>query len=251
MFQLVGGNRSGPMGQAGTTGGGMAGLISRPGFPAGGGFGATPMGGAPVNVARQRRRLYIGNVSHECTEQNMAQLFNDKMREIGYANNELGEPIVGVQLNHEKSYAFVEVSYDSSLFFTARYQEDADLRTTPPFQQFRSPEEATAALVFDNIVLHNTVLKLRRPKDYVPEGGVMQGAPHIPGVISTNVPDSPNKIFVGGLPSYLNDEQVIELLKSFGELKAFNLVKENGDPEKSKVSPRSPLSTCYEERTAR
>lgn len=28
------------------------------------------------------------------------------------------------------------------------------------------------------------------------------------GVISTVVPDSPHKIFIGGLPNYLNDEQV-------------------------------------------
>lgn len=59
----------------------------------------------------------------------------------------------------------------------------------------------------------------------------MSGAPgvHVPGVVSTNVPDSINKIFVGGLPTYLNEEQVMELLKSFGELKAFNLVRENGN----------------------
>lgn len=91
-------------------------------------------------------------------------------------------------------------------------------------------------MVFDNVVLCNTVLKIRRPKDFVPEPGAETGAPHVPGVISTNVPDSNNKVFVGGLPSYLNDEQVIELLKSFGELKAFNLVKEAGEPDKSKVS---------------
>ena len=50
---------------------------------------------------------------------------------------------------------------------------------------------------------------------------------HVPGVFSTNVPDSINKVFVGGLPAYLQEEQVKELLKSFGELKAFNLVREN------------------------
>merc|ERR1712066_536594 len=36
----------------------------------------------------------------------------------------------------------------------------------------------------------------------------------------------PNKLFVAGLPNYLNDEQVKELLTSFGQLKAFNLVKD-------------------------
>lgn len=61
---------------------------------------------------------------------------------------------------------------------------------------------------------------------------------HVPGVVSTNVPDSINKIFVGGLPAYLNEEQVQELLKSFGELKAFNLVRENGNgPSKVRVLP--------------
>lgn len=58
---------------------------------------------------------------------------------------------------------------------------------------------------------------------------------HVPGVVSTNVPDSINKIFVGGLPAYLNEEQVQELLTSFGELKAFNLVRDNNSgPSKVK-----------------
>jgi len=45
-------------------------------------------------------------------------------------------------------------------------------------------------------------------------------------VVSTVVPDSLQKVFVGGLPNYLNEEQVKELLTSFGQLKAFNLVKD-------------------------
>jgi splicing factor U2AF subunit len=91
-------------------------------------------------------------------------------------------------------------------------------------------------MAFDGIIFINGPLKIRRPKDY---GGIdMSGAPsvHVPGVVSTNVPDSINKIFVGGLPTYLNEEQVMELLKSFGDLKAFNLVRENGNGP-SKVSP--------------
>jgi len=78
-------------------------------------------------------------------------------------------------------------------------------------------------------------LKIRRPKDYAGNDLVAPPGLHVPGVVSTNVPDSINKIFVGGLPTYLNEEQVMELLKSFGELKAFNLVRENGNGP-SKVS---------------
>lgn len=94
--------------------------------------------------------------------------------------------------------------------------------------QFRSAEDATAAMAFDGIIFINGPLKIRRPKDY---GGpeFMGPSPHVPGVVSTNVPDSINKIFVGGLPTYLNEEQVMELLTSFGELKAFNLVRDNGN----------------------
>ena len=100
--------------------------------------------------------------------------------------------------------------------------------------QFRSAAEATTAMGFDGIVFQDQVLKLRRPKDYLGSefGG---GGSYIPGVVSTNVPDTPNKIFIGGLPSYLNDHQVIELLQSFGEVRSFNLVKE-GSTNNSKVT---------------
>jgi len=81
-------------------------------------------------------------------------------------------------------------------------------------------------MAFDGIIFINGPLKICRPKDY---GGpeMIPVSIHIPGVVSTNIPDSINKVFVGGLPAYLNKEQVQELLKSFGELKAFNLIREN------------------------
>ena len=82
-------------------------------------------------------------------------------------------------------------------------------------------------MAFDGIIFINGPLKIRRPKDYGGDTVISPGV-HVPGVVSTNVPDSINKIFVGGLPTYLNEEQVMELLKSFGELRAFNLVRENG-----------------------
>jgi splicing factor U2AF subunit len=56
--------------------------------------------------------------------------------------------------------------------------------------------------------------------------------------VSTNVPDSENKIFIGGLPAYLNEEQVQELLTSFGALKAFNLVRESGTNASKVYIPR-------------
>ena len=35
---------------------------------------------------------------------------------------------------------------------------------------------------------------------------------HVPGVISTVVPDGPHKVFCGGLPTYLSDDQVNDIL---------------------------------------
>ncbi|OAX43940.1 hypothetical protein K503DRAFT_611116 [Rhizopogon vinicolor AM-OR11-026] len=157
--------------------------------------------GSNPNLSRQSRRLYIGSITPEVTEQNLADFFNSKMIEMDIGTGGPGNPVLAVQCNYEKNYAFVE---------------------------FRSAEDATAAMAFDGIIFINGPLKIRRPKDY---GGIEITAPsvHVPGVVSTNVPDSINKVFVGGLPTYLNEEQVQELLKSFGELKAFNLVRENGN----------------------
>merc|ERR1739838_785921 len=71
-------------------------------------------------------------------------------------------------------------------------------------------------------------LKLRRPHDYQPMPGMSENPNYnVPGVVSTVVPDSPHKIFIGGLPTYLNEDQVKELLMSFGQLRAFNLVKDS------------------------
>ncbi|TFL02095.1 hypothetical protein BDV98DRAFT_604053 [Pterulicium gracile] len=157
------------------------------------------IGGNP-NLSRQSRRLYIGSITTEVNEQNLSDFFNQKMNEMNIGTGGPGDPVLAVQCNYEKNYAFVE---------------------------FRSSEDATAAMAFDGIIFLSGPLKIRRPKDYGGELAPMNQI--IPGVVSTNVPDSINKVFVGGLPTYLNEEQVQELLQSFGELKAFNLVRDNGN----------------------
>ena len=66
---------------------------------------------------------------------------------------------------------------------------------------------------------------MRRPKDYQP---VDNAVLPLPGIIASIVADTPHKIFIGSIPAYLNEEQIIELLRSFGELRSFNLVKDTG-----------------------
>ncbi|XP_066910518.1 splicing factor U2AF 65 kDa subunit-like [Clytia hemisphaerica] len=158
---------------------------------------ALPQG---AQMTMQARRLYCGNLPFGITEDLMIDFFNAKMRESDLARNS-GNPVLACQINLEKNFAFLE---------------------------FRSVEETTLAMAFDGIILQGQALKIRRPKDYHPIPGITETQQtHIPGVVSTVVPDTENKVFIGGLPNYLNEDQVKELLSAFGELRAFNLVKDS------------------------
>lgn len=74
------------------------------------------IGGNP-NLSRQSRRLYIGSITPEVNEQNLADFFNDKMKEMNIGTGQPGNPVLAVQCNYEKSYAFVEVCAVYNLFF--------------------------------------------------------------------------------------------------------------------------------------
>ena len=105
-------------------------------------------------------------------------------------------------------------------------------------------------MAFGGIILIDDPLKIRRPKDHGGSESVGSST-HVPGVVSTDVPGLINKIFVRALPAYLNEEQVIELLKSFGELKVFNLVREGGGgPSKVRGSLAKP-SSCSTDQVTR
>lgn len=153
------------------------------------------------NADRQSKRLYVGNIPAGITELEIQEFFNAAMI-TAKATTKPGPPVGAVQINVEKSYAFLEM---------------------------RSHEEASAGMAFDGIMLHSHALKVRRPKDfslYAIEEGSLK--PSLPAgvIVATNVPDTPNKVFVGGLPAHLNEEQVKDLLMTYGPLRAFNLVKD-------------------------
>ncbi|KAJ2461681.1 hypothetical protein GGF42_000009 [Coemansia sp. RSA 2424] len=156
----------------------------------------------PSTASRQARRLYVGNMPYGVDEDGIKSFFNELMVSVNFAPaDEL--PVQNVQINHDKNYAFVEL---------------------------RRAEQATMGMSLDGVAFQNQKLKIRRPKDYIPPAGQPEPKPpviSVPGVISNTVPDSPNKVYVGGLPSYINGDQVIELLRAFGELKSFNLVKDS------------------------
>ena len=124
-----------------------------------------------------------------------------QMEAAKFQNNPATGSILSAQINTEKNFCFLE---------------------------FRTVEECTRALAFDGIQVKGQGVKLRRPKDYQPMPGAEVEAPtpqpYIPGVISTQVPDTVNKIYIGNLPNELDAEVVKELLTQFGALKAFHLV---------------------------
>jgi splicing factor U2AF subunit len=45
----------------------------------------------------------------DVNEQNLADFFNSKMNEMNIGTGGPGNPVLAVQCNYEKSYAFVEV----------------------------------------------------------------------------------------------------------------------------------------------
>jgi splicing factor U2AF subunit len=90
-------------------------------------------------------------------------------------------------------------------------------------------------MAFDGIVFQGQSLKIRRPRDYQPMPGGDLPNSSVPGkfgrkilfflikslnlgVVSTVVADSPFKIFIGGLPNYLNDDQVSEIIGYLSDL---------------------------------
>lgn len=108
--------------------------------------------------------------------------------------------------------------------------------------EYKAPVDATVALAFDGITMEEHVaeangsangsiagLEIKRPKDYIVPSADEDA--YQEGVVSPEVPDTANKICVSNIPIYLTDAQVTELLGTFGELKAFVLVADNGTGE--------------------
>lgn len=157
------------------------------------------------------QKIYCGlqGLAIPPTEEELRQFFNVTMVAAQGADREPGDSVIGVYMNPERRYAFI---------------------------QFRSPAEATQALDLDGISFRGQRLRLgaanhahgsssnanvQRPQSVRPLNVQRLG------IISTQVPDGPHKIYIGGLPQALTDDQVKELLSTYGDLKAFFLFTES------------------------
>lgn len=104
--------------------------------------------------------------------------------------------------------------------------------------EFKTPADATVALALDGIFMEaddgingsGKGLEIRRPRDYVLPA-IADEKPYDPDVVSNVVPDTVNKLSITNLPTFLNEDQVMELLVAFGKPKAFILVKDRSTEE--------------------
>ena len=176
---------------------------------------ASSTGLKPSN-ARQSKRLFVHSIPLTVSEQQMVEFFNLQLNGLNVIKNT--DPCISANMPQDKSFALVE---------------------------FKSPIDATVALALNGITMeqhqssmngHGSVkgLEISRPKDYIVPSA--EDDAYTEGEVSSEVPDTANKVCVSSIPSYLTDEQVVELLKSFGDLKAFVMVRDNGTGE-SRVRP--------------
>lgn len=101
--------------------------------------------GSNPNLSRQSRRLYIGSITPEINEQNLADFFNSKMKEMNIGTGGPGNPVLAVQCNYEKNYAFVEVSlstYTSRLSLISGYSSVALKMLQQPWLSMGSSSSA-------------------------------------------------------------------------------------------------------------
>ncbi len=103
------------------------------------------------------------------------------------------------------------------------------------FIDFRSVEEAMCLIQLDGIRFNGTNLRIRWTEDYDKLGPVKprRNVPVLDtaalGIVSTKVEEGPLKVFIGGLPKEMGEEQIKNLLMNYGRLKSFHLVKDNKD----------------------
>jgi splicing factor U2AF subunit len=95
------------------------------------------------------------------------------------------------------------------------------------FAEFQTAEQATAAVAYSGLPMDasnpdGSTFDIVRPSTYI--------APEIPKGKTSGVPDSPDKIAITHIPTYVSEEQLMDLLNAFGEVRSSMLIKDtNGN----------------------
>lgn len=167
---------------------------------------------AKQQQTRHARRLYVGGIPPGTVDEELNVYFNNVIaRATAPTVLEGGPPVVQIYINPEKCFAFVELT---------------------------SIELTTACLALDGMKYDHragtSIIRVRRPNDFKPELMPSNLQPlanfnlNVFGMAAAAAAEGPGKLFIGGLPYHLEDEQVKELLSAFGVLKSFHLVRDPG-----------------------
>ncbi|KAK0311067.1 hypothetical protein LTR82_014360 [Friedmanniomyces endolithicus] len=160
------------------------------------------------STARQSKRLFVFNLPASATDNSVNDFFNLQLNGLNVTKGQ--DPCISAQVSQDRSFALLE---------------------------FKTAEDATNGMALDGINMEPEAmdtsngtsngsaqgLKIQRPKDYIVPA-ITDETESETGVLSNIVPDTQNKISITHIPVYLAEEQVQELLVSFGELKSFVLV---------------------------
>ena len=156
------------------------------------------------DVARPARRVYVGGLPMGTNDAELKSHVNSILNLAGGAVGP-GSPVSAVTVYPDRAYAFMEM---------------------------RSVEEASNVMALDGVPFREGRLRVRRPNNYDASAAALLG-PTEPdpgvdaarlGAVRTTVPDTPDKLFVGGLPCDWDAGRVKALLAPYGRLVAFNLV---------------------------
>lgn len=153
--------------------------------------------------AKQAKRLYVHNLPSGATSEEIIEFFNLQLNGLNVVSGP--DPCISAQVASNNEYALLE---------------------------FKSAEDATVTLAMNGIAMRDNAagppdqsgLSIRRPKDYITptrDENAYSGTE-----VSEDVKDSPNKLSIVNIPSFIEEEQIRELVGTMGTLSAFVLVKD-------------------------
>ncbi|KAF2482509.1 hypothetical protein BDY17DRAFT_317172 [Neohortaea acidophila] len=166
-------------------------------------------------TARQSKRLFVHNLPASATDETLGDFFNLQLNGLNVTRGP--DPCISAHVSQDRSYALLE---------------------------FKTAEDATNAIALDGIEMEPEAmdtsngdangapkgLQIKRPKDYITPAVTDDSATE-GGVLNNIVPDTQNKLSITRIPIFLAEDQIQELLLSFGELKSFVLVKDTSSDQ--------------------
>ncbi|GAM83496.1 hypothetical protein ANO11243_014840 [Dothideomycetidae sp. 11243] len=170
--------------------------------------------------ARQAKRMFVYNIPHNATDDQVKDFFNLHLNGLNVVNGR--DACLTAQISKDKKFALLE---------------------------FRAAEDATFSLALDGLEMDashangangstnplDSGLQIQRPKDYIAPSK-SEDTEVMEGQVSNTVADTPAKICVTRLPTFIDEVQAQELLAAFGPLKSFVLVRDTSSGESRGVA---------------